>query len=256
MNQPATHAACATQVADVDLRKSLELANTLLWWAKNANTPWVSPRPETEQPLEIWIEKTNVPCGAVMMQAATAIERLVRVVEQLSLAEEGAKEAFGVVVQDKMDMRQEFNRQRTCIEAQQRVIVSMREEIQALKSGDPDLGRRPQPISLEDLPSEDKGSSGDDYVQFLLASHLPADRAAGRLLRSLLKQSEERQDDGARLDWLNQNFFSDEKDDWEERMAPSSTKWKFFAPQGHQGGIRWVLDAAVNAEKNHRQDQD
>lgn len=51
-------------------------------------------------------------------------------------------------------------------------------------------------------------------------------------------------DDAQRLDWLNENFFSDQKDEWDERQAPDSIKWKFFGPMSVQGDIRRVIDAA------------
>jgi len=50
--------------------------------------------------------------------------------------------------------------------------------------------------------------------------------------------------DAERLDWLNKNFFSDQKDEWDERQAPNSIKWKFFGPMGVQGNVRDVIDAA------------
>lgn len=50
--------------------------------------------------------------------------------------------------------------------------------------------------------------------------------------------------DAARLDWLNQNFFSDQKDEWDEFQSPDSIKWKFFGPMGMQGNVRDVIDAA------------
>lgn len=55
--------------------------------------------------------------------------------------------------------------------------------------------------------------------------------------------------DAARLDWLNQNFFSDQKDEWDERLAPDSIKWKFFGPMSVQGDVRRVIDAAMSASQ-------
>ena len=55
--------------------------------------------------------------------------------------------------------------------------------------------------------------------------------------------------DAARLDWLNQNFFSDQKDEWDERQAPNSIKWKFFGPMSVQGNVRDVIDAAIVKEQ-------
>lgn len=54
--------------------------------------------------------------------------------------------------------------------------------------------------------------------------------------------------DTERLNWLNNNFFSDQKDEWDERQAPSSIKWKFFGPMSLQGDIRRVIDAAQLAD--------
>ena len=54
--------------------------------------------------------------------------------------------------------------------------------------------------------------------------------------------------DTERLNWLNNNFFSDEKGEWDERQAPSSIKWKFFGPMSVQGDIRRVIDAAQSAD--------
>jgi Lar family restriction alleviation protein len=53
--------------------------------------------------------------------------------------------------------------------------------------------------------------------------------------------------DAARLDWLNENFFSDQKDDWDERQAPNCIKWKFFGPMSVQGDVRRVIDAAITS---------
>lgn len=61
--------------------------------------------------------------------------------------------------------------------------------------------------------------------------------------------SEQDRLDAARLDWLNANFFSDQKDEWDERRSPNSIKWKFFGPMNMQGNVRKVIDAAILAAK-------
>lgn len=59
--------------------------------------------------------------------------------------------------------------------------------------------------------------------------------------------------DTARLNWLNQNFFSREKNAWDAALHADATQWVFFAPQGVQGDVRVVIDAAMQTPKTGAQ---
>ena len=63
-------------------------------------------------------------------------------------------------------------------------------------------------------------------------------------------QQEPEQSDTARLDWLNNNFFSRENLDWKGNLSKESLMWVLFAPKGVQGDIRRVIDAAKLKELN------
>jgi len=56
--------------------------------------------------------------------------------------------------------------------------------------------------------------------------------------------------DALRLDWLSNNFYSRENLDWiTGKVSDKNNMWVFFAPIGHQGNIRTVLDAAMSAQE-------
>jgi hypothetical protein len=55
--------------------------------------------------------------------------------------------------------------------------------------------------------------------------------------------------DTERLDWLQENFFTEEHLDWKGSLSKESWKWVFFAPIDVQGDIRTVLDAAIARSK-------
>jgi len=78
------------------------------------------------QDLEWWVNNTNVECAELLARAATRLRALEQEVDQLNLAEEGAKEAFGVVVDSNQELREKNKGLRACIESQQRVIVALR----------------------------------------------------------------------------------------------------------------------------------
>jgi hypothetical protein len=51
--------------------------------------------------------------------------------------------------------------------------------------------------------------------------------------------------DKERLDWLDQNIFHREQDEWDKRQHPGATMWVMFSPTGHQGTARNIIDAAI-----------
>lgn len=63
----------------------------------------------------------------------------------------------------------------------------------------------------------------------------------GKTLEELIRDSE-------RLDWLNNNFFNDEKDKLQTMMYKDHTKWVFYSPKQVQGDVRRVIDEAMNNE--------
>jgi len=50
------------------------------------------------------------------------------------------------------------------------------------------------------------------------------------------------------LDWLGNNYFHREKDDWDTKYHKGYTQWVFFAPEGRQGDIRWVIEGAMERQ--------
>ncbi len=72
--------------------------------------------------------------------AATELRRLYEEVNQLNLAEEGAKEAYGVVVIGKQLAEAEIKKKQRAIFSQQEVIIKMRQQrnelLEALKLAD------------------------------------------------------------------------------------------------------------------------
>jgi len=94
---------------------------------------------------------------------------------------------------------------------------------------------RQRDLSAPDVVEALKDIRQDEDVAALARAPLPAHPV------------QDGEKDAARLDWLNQNFFSDQKDEWDERLAPDSIKWKFFGPMSIQGDVRRVIDAAMAA---------
>ena len=64
------------------------------------------------------------------MEAANAIEHLIAELEQLKLGEEGAKEAFGHVVEQKQDVEKRIKEITGTISAQQDVIFGLTKELE------------------------------------------------------------------------------------------------------------------------------
>jgi hypothetical protein len=53
--------------------------------------------------------------------------------------------------------------------------------------------------------------------------------------------------DTERLDWLDENIFSREMDDFDRRMYRDHFMWVLFAPKDTQGTARRIIDAAMSA---------
>jgi len=60
------------------------------------------------------------------------------------------------------------------------------------------------------------------------------------------EQSDSVQEDAARLDWLEQNLFHREKDEWDTKFGgyKEYNMWVLFSPKGIQGRARDIIDAA------------
>ena len=54
-------------------------------------------------------------------------------------------------------------------------------------------------------------------------------------------------EDTARLDWLEQNLFHREKDEWDTKFGgyKEYNMWVLFSPKGIQGRARDIIDAAI-----------
>ena len=54
------------------------------------------------------------------------------------------------------------------------------------------------------------------------------------------------QEEAARLDWLEQNLFYREMDEWDVKFGGRGDQnmWVLFAPKGVQGSARRIIDAA------------
>ena len=61
------------------------------------------------------------------------------------------------------------------------------------------------------------------------------------------------QEDAARLDWLEQNLFHREMDEWDVKFGGRGDQnmWVLFAPKGVQGSARRIIDAARKQGANH-----
>lgn len=68
---------------------------------------------------------------------------------------------------------------------------------------------------------------------------------------AVIAEIEALQKDKARVDWLEQNVFHREKDEWDRRVHGKSVMWVFFAPENVQGSARRILDAAVEKWNKH-----
>lgn len=56
-------------------------------------------------------------------------------------------------------------------------------------------------------------------------------------------------EDQKRLDWLDQNIFSREPDEWDSKYGAcrdgKTNQWVMFAPKGIQGSARSIIDGAM-----------
>ena len=61
------------------------------------------------------------------------------------------------------------------------------------------------------------------------------------------------QEDAARLDWLEQNLFHREKDEWDTKYGgyKEYNMWVLFSPKGIQGSARNIIDAAREQGADH-----
>ncbi len=50
------------------------------------------------------------------------------------------------------------------------------------------------------------------------------------------------------MDWLDQNIFHVEPDEWTRKFSPHLNTWRIFAPEGVQGSARAIIGAAIKAQ--------
>lgn len=103
-----------------------------------------------------------------------------------------------------------------------------------------------------DLPSV--GTEGVAIVcQKLRAFELGA---VAELLEQLLSERDELasrvselERDTERMNWLEQNLFHIEPDEWTAKYSPHLNTWRIFAPKGVQGSARAIIDAALASKE-------
>ena len=93
---------------------------------------------------------------------------------------------------------------------------------------DPDLrdvGTKPQDVK------DFLNGYATEYARLALAARAPEDSV---------------QEEDARLDWLEQNLFHREMDEWDVKFGGRGDQnmWVLFAPKGVQGSARRIIDAA------------
>ena len=100
---------------------------------------------------------------------------------------------------------------------------------------DPDL--RDVGTKLQEIKEFLKGYA-TEYAKAALAARAPA--------YSVLE-------DAARLDWLEQNLFHREKDEWDTKFGgyKEYNMWVLFSPKGIQGSARNIIDAAREQGADH-----
>ena len=88
-----------------------------------------------------------------------------------------------------------------------------------------DVGTKPQEIK------EFLKGYATEYARTAIAARAPADSV---------------QEDAARLDWLEQNLFHREKDEWDTKFGgyKEYNMWVLFSPKGIHGRARDIIDAA------------
>ena len=74
-----------------------------------------------------------------------------------------------------------------------------------------------------------------------------------KALESERMKAESVQEDAARLDWLEQNLFHREKDEWDTKFGgyKEYNMWVLFSPKGIQGSARNIIDAAREQGADH-----
>ena len=74
-----------------------------------------------------------------------------------------------------------------------------------------------------------------------------------KALESERMKAESVQEDVARLDWLEQNLFHREKDEWDTKFGgyKEYNMWVLFSPKGIQGSARNIIDAAREQGADH-----
>ncbi|NQW81302.1 MAG: hypothetical protein HQ445_09030 [Polaromonas sp.] len=96
----------------------------------------------------------------------------------------------------------------------------------------------PQPAQL-DQDAEIAALKAElaDYKQGKAEGYALAAKQAGEI--AALRKDKER------LDWLDQNIFTRENLDFRGSLDKTMNMWVMFAPKGHQGSARNILDAAI-----------
>jgi hypothetical protein len=56
--------------------------------------------------------------------------------------------------------------------------------------------------------------------------------------------------DKQRLDWLNENIFFREKNEWDEKIYSGYNQWVFFSPVGTHGDIRKLIDRTMKDQES------
>ena len=62
------------------------------------------------------------------------------------------------------------------------------------------------------------------------------------------------EEDAGLLDWLDENIFHREMDDWDKERMPTMNMWVMFAPKGVQGAARNIIRAAIAAQPAKQQE--
>lgn len=71
-------------------------------------------------------------------------------------------------------------------------------------------------------------------------------------LGALERELEEARKDAAMLDWLDNNIFAKDPDDWEQKYGRcrdgKTQMWAIFAPKGIHGSARKIIAAAIKGQ--------
>lgn len=70
--------------------------------------------------------------------------------------------------------------------------------------------------------------------------------------KKLERELEEARKDAELLDWLDNNIFAKDPDDWDQKYGRcrngKTQMWAIFAPKGVQGSARRIVDAAIKEQ--------